>query len=192
MRLIADADRVWMDAGPFFRFAEARKLNKLARYIGPAGCWVVDVANEIELRGFSPNQNLRTHPALQDLARLGFPRNQRGTSLRPEVNADVDVIRRNWANADDHPKKHRGEIATVLHAEDLGGELVLVDDSEGRRLADAKRVPWLGTTHLCAEMVVAGALDEGDGKAIYLSVGTSLTDANWARALGRYRSHMQR
>lgn len=87
MRLVADADRVWMDAGPFFRFCEVNKLAALAKYVGHRGCWVVDVANEIELRASSPIDALRTHPRLQNLSRLGFPIDQRGATLAPKVNA---------------------------------------------------------------------------------------------------------
>ncbi len=189
MRLVAGADRVWMDAGPFFRFCEAGQLPALARYVGAAGHWVVDVANEVELRGSSPRPNIRTHPGLQNLRRLGFPADQRGATLAPEIAAEVAVIRNEWAAGGDHPRKHRGEIATVLHAESLDRELVLVDDGDGLRLAGLKGVPALSTTHLVVEMVVAGKLAEPSGRQIFLSVQrrVPLTETSWSRALARYR-----
>lgn len=178
-----------MDAGPFFRFCEANKLPALAKYVGSAGQWVVDVANEIELRGSSPLAHLRTHPGLQNLHRLGFPADQRGATLSPEIAAGVATIRSAWSVQGDHPRKHRGEIATVLHAQSLGRELVLVDDGDGLRLARLRGVPALSTTNLVAEMVVAGKLAEADGKLIFLSVRrrTPLSEKNWDSALARYR-----
>lgn len=191
-RIIANAKRVWMDAGPFFRFAEAGKLSKLAKYLTKNGHWVADVANEIELRGSSPNLRLRTHASLQNLKRLGFPTDQKGATLTPTCLDEVNVIRAEWAEEGEHPKKHRGEIATVLHAEHLGGELAIIDDGDGRKLAHLRRVPTLSTTNLAAEMVVAGKLDEADGKTIYLSVQRipALTEAGWNNALAAYRAAM--
>lgn len=190
MRLIARADRIWMDAGPFFRFCEAGELPALAKYVGSRGCWVVDVANEIELRAASPVAGLRTHPGLQNLTRLGFPADQRGAVLEPDVNLEVATIRSAWAEPGEHPKKHRGEIATVLHAASLGGELVLVDDGDGIALARIRGVPHLSTTHLVAEMVVSDKLDADIGKEIFLSVRRArpLTQANWSNALARCRA----
>ena len=183
-----------MDAGPFFRFCEVNKLAALAKYLGQRGCWVVDVANEIELRASSPIDALRTHPRLQNLSRLGFPVDQRGATLAPNVNAEVATIRENWADDGDHPRKHRGEIATVLHAEHLGHEPVIVDDGDGIALARLRRVPCLSTTNLAAEMVVAGKLDEDVGRQVFLSVQRRqrLTKANWVSALARYRTAMAR
>ena len=189
MRLVRDERRVWMDAGPFFRFCEARKLPALARYLGARGLWVQDVANEIELRASSSSPRLRTHPALANLQRLGFPIHtpERLTVAQEE---EVNDIRAQLAAPDEHPKKHRGEIATVVVARDLGGELAIIDDGDGLALARAHHVPTLSTTNLAVEMVVAGKLTEAEGLDIYLSVlrKKPLTPQSFANALARYRA----
>lgn len=187
MRLLRQEPRVWMDAGPFFRFCDAGKLTQLARYLGANGHWVVDVANEIELRASSPKPRLRTHPGLQNLTRLAFPADP-ATELDKSQQIEVEDIRRDLATDAEHPKKHRGEIATVIVARDLGGELALIDDGDGLKLARAHGVPTLSTTNLAVEMMLDGKLTRDEALAIYLSVQRRrpLTEASFERAVQRY------
>lgn len=188
MRLVHDEPRVWMDAGPFFRFSEAGKLLPLARFLGSRAWWVQDVANEVELHHSSPNPHLRTHPGLAHLQRIGFPE-QPPQPLTPGQEEETNDIRADWAEPDEHPKKHRGEIATVIVARDFGGELAVIDDGAGLALARAHGEPTLSTTHLAVEMVAAGKITEADGQRIYLSVRRKkpLTPESYANALKRYR-----
>lgn len=185
MRLVRDASRVWLDAGPFFRFCEAGELPSLARYVGPRAHWVVDVANEIELRGSSPRPALRTHPALQNLVRRPARSDARSRRQR-RGRDDPDGLGRPGRPSEEASRRDRHRPARRASGRGACG----LDDGEGKGLARARDVPFLSTTNLAAEKVVAGALAEPAGKAIYLSVQkkVALTEANWVSALARCRA----
>ncbi len=169
MRLIRDEERVLLDAGPFFRFCDAGQLRPFAQYLGSRAAITSDVAAEIELRASSPKPHLRTHPGLQNLHRLRFPGGS-PIQLEGQQLAEVERIRSQWAGADEHPKAHRGEISTVIAARELGHQIAVIDDVQGIKLAELNRLEVIKTTHLVAEMVVAGALSEADGWPIFRAV----------------------
>ena len=189
MRLIRDEVRVWLDAGPFFRFCEAQQLPRLGKYLGDRAHWTIDVAAEIERRAMSPNPRMRTHPGLQNLQRLGFPAHA-PVRLDGELRARTATIADEWAQEDEetHPRANHGEIGTVLLAAHGGGELVVLDDSKGINLARLHSVPFMRTTHLVCEMVQAGALTPQQGLDVYLRVRRRkpLTEATYRSALGQY------
>lgn len=175
-----------MDSGPFFRFCEAGKLLELAIYIGERAEVTTDVRSELALRGSSPKPHLRTHPGLQNLARLNFP-SRADIQLAPELIAVVETIRSQWAEDHEHPKAHLGEISTVIAAHDLGHRLTVIDDIEGLKLAQLRKVHTIKTTHVVAEMVAAGKLSEDDGWPIFHTVRSG-SKARYEAAVAAYRT----
>jgi hypothetical protein len=169
MRLIRDEQRVLLEAGPFFRFCEGGQLRALARFVGSKGYVTADVEGELELRGSSPDPRLRTHPGLANLKRLNFPSNP-AIELNPEQLGELETIRQRWAEPNEHPKKHRGEISTVIAARDRSERLVVIDDVDGLKLAKANRLHTIKTTHVVAEMVAAEALSEEAAWPIFHAV----------------------
>lgn len=188
MRLIRDEERILLDAGPFFRFCEGGKLTPFARYLGGRAEITADVAAELDLRASSPKPHLRTHPGLQNLSRLAFPG---GAPIELEGHhvAEVERIRAQWAEEDEHPKAHRGEISTVIAARENGHRIVVIDDVGGIKLAQLSRLHVVKTTHVVAEMVVAGELDEDDGRPIFRAVRNDSED-RYQSFLADYRSAM--
>lgn len=166
MQLIRDARRILLDAGPFFRFADAGKLHEFAAYLDHRAYWVVDVEAEIERRSRSSDPRWRTHESLHQLDDLSFPRHQ-AIRLPVPLIEEVERIRSQWAKPREHPRKHRGEISTVLLAVHDKFEMTIIDDKRGQKLAHLRDIATRSTTALVAEMVAAGFLDHDDGQKIF-------------------------
>lgn len=84
-----------------------------------------------------------SHPLLGELLRAEWL----GDPIRMTEPAELMAIERiRWAlgGTDARPDRHRGEAATIVAAERLGGVAVL-DDRDARALAAARGVPIVGT-----------------------------------------------
>ena len=177
--LIADLSEVLLDTGPFCRFCEAGELSALATYLGPRAWITRDVEVELALRAKQDK-----HSALKTLqwTSPAFPRHE-AIALTASQMKQVDRIRDQLAKPGDPMFSHLGEISTVLAANDRGKAAVMIDDIDGRRLARARELPIFGTAALVVEMVVAGALDDAAGLALFLSSGKSRTEERYRHEL---------
>ncbi len=142
------------------RFCEAQLLPELIRYLGTKAQATPEVIGELERRA-----QLRTHAGLRLLGMAGWP-----TATDPlplDLRLEFERLRRAAQQPSDHPNAHIGEISTVLMANHLVADLVVIDDEFGKALAKKKRLPRLSTAQLALEMVAEGALDESQGLTVF-------------------------
>jgi hypothetical protein len=195
IQLICEADLVLADSSTFLHFCRERKLRELTAYLASNGRWTLDVQEEVRRLSLLVDRRTRRpkYPGLQDLSRLGWPPAP-ALELSAHQLLEASRIRKEWESDTRHPKADRGEIATVLIAESLGQKLVIIDDGRGCALAEtrAKPVPHRQTSHMAAEMVAAGALDEKAGKRIFVAVYKGLTERHFTNALTRYKEEFSR
>ncbi len=156
-------DIVLLDASVIVNFCSAGHGRRLASYLGGAARLSGDA--QVELLRLA-----RSSPALRALLAT-WP-------LAPPL--ELSVARAAKAAAicallrapGDHPNAHAGEVATVLLAEQLRDDrgvraLIVVDDRDGKMLAQRFSLPYRDTPQLIVEMVVAGALTEANGQRVW-------------------------
>lgn len=160
MELIRDAEVVVVDAGPFFRFGDTGLLTDFVAYLDGK----TRLSREVE-RELLRNAENDDYAFLRLLGHLSPPLEV--VDLSPqgleELTDRVSAAR----NPSDHPDEHKGEIATVLVAVELGQALVLCDDRLGKGLAKQKACPRLSTVQVAAEMVAAGAISHQRGIDVF-------------------------
>ncbi len=177
-----------MDTSPFRRFYEAELPVALPGYLNARGFVVPAVKYEIDLL------TGRLGRYVDFLARLQFPLVT--DELSDELNAQALALAQGWPrNQPDNALEHLGEAATVLAARHLEVPLVIVDDSDARRLLRGERyrhIHRLSTVALACEMVHRRALTEEEGWRVFevSTIGTSSSDfgAALARAATRLES----
>jgi hypothetical protein len=171
------ADRVLLDSSSFFVFANAGQLIYLAQYLGKRACITLEVHGELEL-------NAGTYRDLRTLDRMNWPSKENRLTLPPALMEELFDILRGIQEPGDHPLKHAGEISTVLMAEHLGGKLIVLEDSDGKRLAKRRNVPRMSTAILAAEMVAMGHLTDELGFTVYdIATPDNVGQGEWRRAV---------
>jgi hypothetical protein len=77
-------------------------------------------------------------------------------------------------------------------AEHLGGELVVLEDADGKRLAARRGVPRLSTAMLAAEMVAVEFFGEDEGFRVYdAATPADVGEDEWKAALSRARAELR-
>jgi len=102
--------------------------------------------------------------------------------LPGHLRAQYEHYRRAPQQPNDPPTKHIGEITTVLMAEHLGADLVILEDDLGKRLARKHHLQRMSTAQLAVEMVGSGALSQNEGLLVF-----NLASNNAGQAVFRAR-----
>jgi hypothetical protein len=90
--------------------------------------------------------------------------------LPPALAVQVGQIASKWPNPDpNNPRKHFGEIATVLMAKNRGA-VAVVDDGNGQGLARRKGVDSVTTRDIAVCMAANGALGDEDAATVWARV----------------------
>lgn len=159
IHLAAQAERVLLDASPFFRFGEVgmKALIGLGKYLGNRAGVTLEVEHELE-------RTAKRYPFLANLPGTGWPPPP-PFELPPYRREELLDIKR--ADPDSRADQHLGEISTVLMAQELGDALTIIDDELGKKLCRFRHVPRISTATLAAEMTAAGACPDDLGFAVF-------------------------
>jgi hypothetical protein len=176
------AAKVLLDATALFYFCDGGQVINLAGYLGQRGYVTLEVEEELR-------RNSVRYTDLKTLQRMNWPPEGNKLELPAELKRELLDILRGLRKPGEHPMTNAGEVSTVLMAEYLGGELVVLEDRDGKKLAARRKVPRLSTAMLAAEMVAAGHLGESDGFAVYdAATPPNVGQPEWRTALGRARA----
>jgi hypothetical protein len=160
MGLLREAPLLLGDTGPFCRFAETDALGCLLEYLAGSLMIVREVEVELRFRARQPQ-----HRELASLARIEPPFVAfEAIDLDPDALRQVALLAERWrdravarGNAPRGKRANYGEIATVIAAAQRSVP-VLMDDGEGKRLAQARGLVVHTSEDLLAEMAAAGAM----------------------------------
>jgi hypothetical protein len=173
------AKKILLDSSPFFYFCEGGQVINLAGYLGKRAHITLEVDDELR-------RNSTQYIDLKTLHRMNWPPEDNKLELTAPLKQELLDILRAIQKPGDHPLKNAGEISTVLMAQHLGGELVVLEDHEGKALALKRRVPRLSTAMLAAETVAVGAIGKPEGFAVYdAATPPPVGNAEWTDALAR-------
>ena len=181
MPLAAEARLVLLDASVPYRFCDAQLLPELIRYLPSNACVTPEVQDELR-RG----SRRAEYAGLRLLEATAWPTVT--DVLPPELRGEFEHIRRAVQEPGDPPERHIGEIATVLTAEHLHADLVVMDDELGKVLLRKKRLARVSTAQLVLEMVAGGALDLSQG---LMAFNLASNGAGEAVFLARLRERRQ-
>lgn len=170
MYLVRDAGTVLLDTSVFYRFCDGHQLRVLKVYLASRARISREVARELFV---APRDGV-----YRDLATIREPPWPKRTGQVPSpLRLDADRLiqearlqdaRDNGTDIADVPlHKHAGEVTTVIMAQHLRADLVVVDDRFGKDLARARKIPRISTAQLCLQMVVEGQLSEGEGFSVF-------------------------
>jgi len=162
----AGAHLVILDATVPHRFCEAQILPQLVKYLGESAQVTPEVYGELK-RSARGNR----FAGLRLLEVVGWPKVT--DVLPPQLRVEFEHLRRAAQQPDDPPTKHIGEIATVLMAKHLNADLIILEDSLGKRLAQKKGLTRISTAQLAVEMVVYDALTEVEGLVVFNLAATN-------------------
>lgn len=151
---------VLLDSSPFFRFCDGGAVIYLNAYLRKRAHITLEVAEELKL-------NSTTYVDLQTLDRMHWPPPENVHELPSELKQELLDILRGLHEPGDHPMKHAGEVSTVLMAQHMGRELIVLEDRDGKALARQRDVPRVSSAMLAAEMVAMGAMEERVGYAVF-------------------------
>jgi len=175
---------VLLDASVFFRFCDGGQLIYLAQYLKGRAYITREVEEELKF-----NSTRDPYKGLRTLERLGWPADDHVLNLSPELQLEVATVARGLRDPGDHERKHLGEVATVLMAQELGGEMIILDDGDGKALAVKRKIVRCSSAMLAAEMVVENAVDDASGYRVYLfSAPDGVGPQEWHQALARARA----
>ena len=184
MPFTVGAEKVLLDSSAFFYFCDGGQVINLGRYLGTRAYVTLEVLDEL-LR------NSSRYADLQTLERMRWPPEENHLELNTELKRELLDILRALRNPGDHDLQHAGEISTVLMAESLGGELVVLEDRDGKALAAQRGVPRLSTAMLAAEMVAVEYVSEDEGFGVYdAATPQGIGRPQWALALRRARREL--
>jgi hypothetical protein len=172
----AQAELVLLDASVPHRFCDAQLLPELIRYLRDNARVTPEVQDELRR-----NARREDYAGLRLLERANWP--SPTDVLPPEMRVEFEHIRRAVQQLGDPPERHIGEISTVLMAQHLGADLVIMDDDLGKRLVRKKRLSRISTAQLVLEMVVEGALDEAQGLIAFNLSSNSAGEAVFRKRL---------
>ncbi|MEE4276512.1 MAG: hypothetical protein V2J16_11670 [Thermoleophilia bacterium] len=176
------AAELLLDATVLCRFADHGLLSELRGYLGDRARITREVEREL-LRLADAGEFSQLHDHLAGngpvaRAQGKWPKHTKNLpdGLKPEF-ARILGLKHSLG---EHERAHAGEIATVLMAVHRRTSLVLIDDNWGSDLArKTYGLEVMSTARLVLEMVVAGALAEDEGFAVY--------DSATPREVGRLR-----
>lgn len=151
---------VLLDATVPHRFCEAQMLPQLIKYLNTNAQVTPEVDGELK-----NSSRWDDFAGLRLLQHVGWPKVT--DPLPQHLRSDYEHYRRAVQQPGDPPTKHIGEITTVMMAEHLRADLVIMDDEFGKRLAKKKGLARISTAQLVVEMTVHGALNEGEGLAAF-------------------------
>jgi hypothetical protein len=171
------ASDVLLDASVLCRFAQFGLLKALRGYLGNRARITREVERELlRLSARSEFRQLRDYLAKDGIVARGegkWPKrtNNLPNALKPQFSTLLELKRalegREHAG---HDRAHAGEIATVLMAKHRHSDLIIMDDDWGHDLgAKTYRLAVMSTARLTLEMVVADALTEEEGLAVFVS-----------------------
>lgn len=176
------AKLVLLDSSPFFRFCDGGQVINLAGYLGKRAHITLEVAGELK-------RNSTTYIDLKTLERMRWPPEDNHLELPSALKQELLDILRGLHRPGDHPRRHEGEISTVLMGQHLGGELIVLEDHDGKALARRRRVPRMSTAMLAAEMVAVGFITEPEGYGVYdAATPDHVGKPEWHDALRRARA----
>lgn len=169
MGLIRDSPLLIGDTGPFCRFAETGALDSFLTYLGDKLVIVREVEAELNYRSEQP-----AHKELRPYREREPPYvGSEAIDLDTATQNNVRIIADRWAERDRKkgkpdrgPHANVGEIATVMAAEQRGLS-ILMDDGDGKKLADAKHLTVYTTEDLLIEMVAEDAIKRRRALHIY-------------------------
>lgn len=181
MPFTVGAKRVLLDSSAFFYFCDGGQIINLAGYLGKRAHITLEVHEELRL-------NSTRYTDLKTLDRMHWPPDENRLELNSELKRELLDIQRAIRQPGDHELKHAGEISTVLMAQHLGGELVVLEDQDGKRLTVRRGVPRLSTAMLAAEMVAVEHFSKADGFGVYdAATPAHVGVPEWNAALSRAR-----
>ncbi|MGO8685192.1 MAG: hypothetical protein ACLQUT_11525 [Thermoleophilia bacterium] len=190
-----DAKSVLLDTSVFYRFCDAHEIPALKAYLGGIARITREVRRELAvapLDGIHRDLSvLQTPPWPKKTGQIPEP--MLGDANRLKDEARLEEARFRGVDVSTIPGyKHAGEVTTVLMAEHLRADLVVIDDTFGKHLAIARRVARVSTAQLCLQMVVESALDEGRGFAVFdLSTPPGVGKPRYEQALQEARAQMR-
>ena len=151
--------RVLLDTSPFISFAQGGALFQLAGYLGNRAAITLDVAEELRRNSTGRFPELKTPGFL-----AGRPASR--SRCRPICWPTPPICAASTRPPAPTIAANRGD-ATALLAGRLADAVVIMDDDLGKRLCLTRGIPRLSTAQLAAEMVVAEALDDATGFAVF-------------------------
>lgn len=171
------ASMVLLDSSPFFNFCRGGAVIYLMGYLRERAHVTLEVADEL-------TRNAATYKDLQTLDRMNWPAEKNRHELPASLKQELLDILHGLQKPGDHPLTHAGEISTVLMAQHLGGELIVLEDRDGKALARQRQVPRMSSAMLAAEMTVTNAIDDGVGFGVFdASTPAGVGRPQWLRAL---------
>jgi hypothetical protein len=176
------ANIVLLDSSPFFNFCQGGAVIYLMSYLAERAHITLEVNDEL-------TRNAATYKDLQTLDRMRWPLESNRHELPAPLKQELLDILHGLQKPADHPLKHAGEISTVLMAQHLGGELIVLEDRDGKALAKQRQVPRMSSAMLAAEMTAANAIEEDVGYAVFdAATPTGVGRTEWERALAEARA----
>ncbi len=175
------AKKVLLDSSALFYFCQGGQVINLAMYLRERAYVTLEVDEELRRKS-------TRYVDLKTLQRMKWPPENNKLELTAPLKQELLDILRAIQQPGDHPLKNAGEISTVLMAQHLGGDLVVLEDHEGKRLALRRQVPRLSTAMLAAEMVAVSHIGESEAFAVYdAATPPHVGEAEWPAALARAR-----
>jgi hypothetical protein len=136
----------------------------MLRYLEPDLCIVRDVQNEVHGLGLN-DENFAAFKLRDHIP--SFPPTIEVTDKR--LLSTIAILVERWRKDDDHERKNRGEIATIVVAAEEGTP-VLMDDRKGLAFAKARGVQAFTTQDLCVELAQRRKLKTAVAERIFASV----------------------
>lgn len=167
MQLACAASSLLLDTGPFMRFSEGGRLMELVDYLDrQCSAQLVDVVDGeiIRLAARRDRKGDPIHPGLGLYSMLGDRPSL--VSVRLQNANDVADVQRALRQPGDHPRAHEGEAATIVKAREIGAVIVL-DDTDAKKVATRDGISFLSSAQLAAEMVAIRRLTVADALLVY-------------------------
>lgn len=156
---VTQGSRVFFDASPLRRLAEAELLGPAMAYV-PDAVMTDVVAGEIDR---AAGLSIPTTDALRGMRRATSWPAVHKTPL--DLYDDALIIQ---AHAGSSGTEDLGEITTVLVAARVGGVVVIAEDKLAKGLCAARRVARVSTATLAIDMHLGHALSEEDAVRLFL------------------------
>lgn len=177
MHLACRAERLLLDAGPIRRFLEVgTTLLDLKNYLANRALIVPQVRTELEVV-----QNWTGSAALKLILNATPPwPAELSVPERPDLDDDIETVRRALGKPGEAQTKHVGEAATIVAARLMSIPMLGMDDREARSIGRASGIASVNSAVIAAEMVVRGQMSEPDGFAVYdVATPPSVGSSEW-------------
>jgi len=156
---------VLTDSTVAVNFAKAGAVGILIEYLADRVLVCRDVLEELR-------RIIAVHPSLASFVKpVDADEEARIAPLSLAGLQKVDDLARALRLPDDHPRKHIGECATVVAAQEMTARgivpFVCMDDRDGKQLARQARLTFGDSPELVIEMVLQGAIRDSVGAQIW-------------------------